>query len=763
VAELSQPLCTVIQIILVDMLRIAGITFVAVAGHSSGEIAAAYAADFISAHDAVRIAYYRGFHAKLARGPDGQHKGAMLAVGLSWEDANELSEQPAFQGRITLAAHNSAASVTMSGDLDAIMLAKSFLDERKQFSRLLKVQAAYHSHHMLPCSDPYLQSLRACKIRVNQERDTSCSWYSSVAGGEVMSLGDEVQNTYWVENMAKPVLFMEAITNAAQENVNLVLEVGPHPALKGPTTQTLSDVRASLPYSGVLNRGDDDIEAFADCLGFIWMQLGGAAVNFDSFNKTLTPGSCQPKLLTGLPRYQWDHQQVHWHESRHSKKARNRSEPFHELLGVKSPDSTGRDWRWTNILKANEIPWLNGHKLQGQTVFPAAGYVAMALEAAKKLARGKEVKLFEVSNLVISRAITFEDEPSFAVETLVTLTAISSSSQNQDTQSADFACYSCSNVGSGDLEQMASACVKVIFGDSLPKTLTSTRLEVEVWSMSPIDRNRFYSSLLDLGYGYTASFEGLSSLRRKLDQASAMVSTYPYEKADDVLMVHPTTLDVAFQALLLAQSTPGDQRLWSLHIPSSISRILVNPSFCTSLPISGTTLPVNAVLQESESIAVCGNVDISSEDGQQTFIQVEGLTLAPFSPATAADDRRLFSYTKWDVAEPNGAEVVGTDHPSAEEVELAVLCERLSYYYLKKWMSEITDEEWTNGEWHHQRLQESTNHLLSVVASGQHPCVKKEWQDDTEDQIKDLISKYVTRLTDPTISLTVCQVVPKEH
>lgn len=43
-AELSQPLCTAVQIILVELLRLAGIQFSAVVGHSSGEIGAAYAA-----------------------------------------------------------------------------------------------------------------------------------------------------------------------------------------------------------------------------------------------------------------------------------------------------------------------------------------------------------------------------------------------------------------------------------------------------------------------------------------------------------------------------------------------------------------------------------------------------------------------------------------------------------------------------------------------------------------------------------------------
>lgn len=40
-AALSQPLCTAIQVVLVDLLRTAGINFTTVVGHSSGEIGAA--------------------------------------------------------------------------------------------------------------------------------------------------------------------------------------------------------------------------------------------------------------------------------------------------------------------------------------------------------------------------------------------------------------------------------------------------------------------------------------------------------------------------------------------------------------------------------------------------------------------------------------------------------------------------------------------------------------------------------------------------
>lgn len=163
--ELSQPLCTAIQVIIVDMLKQADITFDAVVGHSSGEIGAAYAAGFINATDAIRIAYYRGRYAHLAHGPQGQ-RGGMLAAGTTLEDIQELCGLPAFEGRVVMAACNSSSSVTLSGDMDAIDEVKEVLEDEHKFNRKLKVDTAYHSHHMVPCSVPYQQSLDACRIDI---------------------------------------------------------------------------------------------------------------------------------------------------------------------------------------------------------------------------------------------------------------------------------------------------------------------------------------------------------------------------------------------------------------------------------------------------------------------------------------------------------------------------------------------------------------------------------------------------------------------
>ena len=107
--ELSQPLCTALQIALVDLLSFWNVKPVAAVGHSSGEIAAAYATGGHSAAEAIIVAYYRGRVLATHETP-----GRMLAVGLGPDQVSSYLEPN--QGKVVIAAINSPSSVTLSGD-----------------------------------------------------------------------------------------------------------------------------------------------------------------------------------------------------------------------------------------------------------------------------------------------------------------------------------------------------------------------------------------------------------------------------------------------------------------------------------------------------------------------------------------------------------------------------------------------------------------------------------------------------------------------
>ena len=121
------PSCVAVQIALVDLLQSWGIACAAVASHSSGEIAAAYAAGVISKDEALGIAYSRGQFAMSGGG-------SMTAVALGPADAQEYIARVA-SGRLVVACMNSPTSTTVSGDVPALEELESFLQADGIFSR----------------------------------------------------------------------------------------------------------------------------------------------------------------------------------------------------------------------------------------------------------------------------------------------------------------------------------------------------------------------------------------------------------------------------------------------------------------------------------------------------------------------------------------------------------------------------------------------------------------------------------------------------
>ncbi|KAJ3531775.1 hypothetical protein NM208_g8729 [Fusarium decemcellulare] len=260
--------------------------------------------------------------------------------------------------------------------------------------------------------------------------------------------------------------------------------------------------------------------------------------------------------------------------------------------------------------------------------------------------------------------------------------------------------------------------------------------------MSPVDPDRFYSSLLELGYEYSASFRTMSSMQRRLNYASALIESYSYtDTALSSYLIHPSTLDTSFQLAMLAHSAPGDGQLWSLHVPTSIQSIRVSPGMCALMQRSGTFVPARARVDGTLG-PFSASIDLLNADTGSIMVQVEDLVIKPFAPATEADDRIMYTYTRFDLAGPDGSCIVEGARPSTEEVEAARACERISYYYQRKWKSEITEAEWASGPPHHLLIKDWIDHTTSQASSGQHPSLRKDWSKDSPEDIRELARKY---------------------
>ncbi|KAI0974339.1 hypothetical protein F4678DRAFT_371999 [Xylaria arbuscula] len=738
-ASVSQPLCTALQILQVELLRRADVEFSAVVGHSSGEIAAAYCASMITAEEAICIAYYRGLIVERTS-HDSRGKGAMIAVGTTLSFAQELCDEEEFENRLCVAAINSPTSITLSGDSDAVEEARVILEDEGKLARILKVDQAYHSFHMKRCSEWYVRALQALNI---EPRGAETPWFSSVDGGREMGINglSRVGCSYWNENMVQPVMFMQAIEQAFQSQgpFGIAVELGPHPVLKRPALETIEQIYGQkIPYTGVHARERDAVESFSQALGFLWTNV--ASANISHYDRCVTNQE-DYKLVTGLPPYAWDHQKEYWHESRHARSIRTQPESVHELLGHVTPDSNDKDMRWRNVLCPNEVPWLKNHLLEGQPIFPAAGYVAAAIEATAALTKrgGLAVSLIEVRDLTIDKALAFDSDEA-RMEIIVTLNNIR---QHDSILDASFSFHAAPMLSDGSLNLLASGSITATLGDGDGNILPSRGCPET--GFSKIDHNEFYRSLSKLGYEYLEQFQALRDIERKFGSARGSISV---ESSD--MLIHPATLDAALQSLFLASCAPNSGGIWSLHVPKRIHAVRVNPSLCSTITTS-TKLAFECV-QPKDTAAFEGDIDIfaSVGDAAHGVIQIEGLCCVPLTRPTAQEDKEMFATTVWDVAAPNGELAAFDGKPTIEKTQRAFLLERMSVFYLRRLVTSVPEQHSSRQTDPYQHYFNYASHVLSLAQDGQLPLWSPEWVDDTDE---DLRTAYEPFLRFPDVRL----------
>lgn len=726
-------LSTVIQIVLVDLLRLSGVRFDSIIGHSSGEMAAAYAAGRLTARDAMCISYFRGRFASKMESPNGPGiKGAMLAAGMSEEDAQGVCMDEVFAGRVCVAAVNSSSSVTISGDEEAIDEFKLMLDDENKFNRKLRVDRAYHSNHVLRHLADYVGLVQAAGVRSVEPAHNTSLWISSVYAREVTP-NTNICDEYWAANMASPVKFYQALKTALEAGeYKVAIEVGPHPALKGPATQTIQEVLGkAIPYYGLLNRGTDATVSIASTLGSLWCYLGGRHLDLTGFDIALSDDKSAVRVLKGLPSYQWGHEDSYWHESRAAKRLRNQNQPFNQLLGTMMPDSAAHHLNWGHLLRASEIDWASGHQVQSQITFPASGYICTALESARVLAGDRDVRLFELKDFIIHQAITFNQDDA-GIEVQTSLHDIRHPSD--DRIQAKFTYSAC--LGDEDLAVVAEAELHIICGEPSEKVLPQRARRPP--HMISVDNERFYKFLATLGYSFEGPFKSLHTLRRKLGLSVCAVKSVSRDVFGPPLLVHPAELDGGIQSLILAYSYPDDDQLLKMHLPTSMKSIRVNPALCKSM----TEISVDSIIGANKSRGFSGDISLYTNDSRWAAIQMQRVKLVSLGALTAEDDRKVFSKCNWVKNSFDGelaaSEItVGKYHEDALEG-----LERISAYYLRQLDSEVPVDSSVRKDSAHSHYLRYAHHIIELIQNGEHKIAKKEWLNDSLESLHKATARF---------------------
>ncbi|KAI1140972.1 ketoacyl-synt-domain-containing protein [Hypoxylon sp. FL0543] len=643
--EISQPATTSVQVALIDLLgSYFGITPSSVCGHSSGEIAAAYALGAISREDAWELAFHRGRCAAALLKPEdgGSPKGRMLAVGLSASEAQKFVDQIG-SGRVVVACVNSPTSVTLSGDEDVIQKLQVIFQAEGIFNRLLVVNIAYHSHHMKRCEAAYLESIAHIRPRTPSHKavphphiqgrlvtpedvrlgtahadiatdSNGPVMYSSVTGHPI-SWG-ELGPDYWVKNMVSPVLFAGAMHQMVKaignDKPNMILELSPHSTLQGPVKQIL-DAEEKLgqrpPYYSMLRRGQDAAMTSLEAVGKLWGH--GCDISMP-WVVMRNPQTRLPKLLVDVPKYPWNHDNVYWYESHLSRANRFQVHGRYDLIGRPTADSIPFQPRWRGFFRLSENPWIQDHQVQKTMIYPAAGMVTMVLEAAKQVApeefSGIEITQFRIDKAMIIPGTAHGLEYALNMNKRTTHQAVTSASNAESasmtTPSTTFEFCIYSKQLDRPWEEHGSGLVTIhrrrsvegarathqILRENLIQTARyyQTYLEAKNSCDELVIPRQLYETLDVIGMNYGPLFQNISSLH-KGDDACVSVIRVPDTKSvmpanfEYPHIIHPATLDSIFQTAFAIGSEP--------MVPSFLGSLYVSAG-CHTLSTSGEQLAV---------------------------------------------------------------------------------------------------------------------------------------------------------------------------
>ena len=655
----SQPVCTAVQIALVELLAKWGVTPKAVIGHSSGEIAAAYASGRLTSTQAIIVAYYRGY---VVGNSKNETPGAMMAVSLSKEQADTEIEQLGLTGSILVACINSSESVTISGDESGIDALWHTLTQRGIFARKLNTNGrAYHSQHMKPLGREYedlLEKNIGVPVAVFPADDLAVTWISSVYGEPVSA---KIMASYWRKNLESPVLFSDAAEQLMKSNKFHLIELGPHSSLEMPLRQIAKKLKIKeghIHYDSAIIRKKNGVHSVLNLMGQLF--LHGHNVSFADVNHvetTDTPG-VQGKLLTNLPPYAWTYDsQVLWNEGRQSRELRNRKYGHHDLLGLQMLGGSGIVTTWRNMLKVKDVPWLASHMLGEDIVFPAAGFIAMAIEGlcqVMDIGRLQRPKI-SLRNFNVIKALPISsDEDSKGAEIFTSLRPLRISGATQSNKWHDF---EVSTYDDGKYTIHATGIVSA----TLQEVKFSPKISLEGVDLHELAVRNWYDKFASIGLNFGSHFQTMKKIetdsKRSVMKARATVqwngievkssTTRDLTRANgDMYIMHPTLIDSMLQTALVASSAGH-----IAHLACMVPKTIEEAEFVAPYDVEqANSLIVDAISEQTGPGSIVISAELHGSSGELCG-RMENVTAVAFQGVqddqSAIDERHPMMKVIW--------------------------------------------------------------------------------------------------------------------
>ncbi|KAL4963771.1 KR-domain-containing protein [Aspergillus stella-maris] len=331
--------------------------------------------------------------------------------------------------------------------------------------------------------------------------------------------------------------------------------------------------------------------------------------------------------------------------------------PGQGLLGSKSPQSSGDEQSWTNIINLEENSWLSDQVLFGSKTFPLSGYVAIAGECVQQLS-GSKLEQFSVKDLFIRSAIVLDSADKVELHTKLRPQALNA--DNKQWYEIEIASH---NGG-----QATTLCTGLLVRDAVLDTETVDNPSLNGDSSRPVSSDYWYGMVADRGIEYGSSQRALSdiSVDTKDNKATATI-TPTLDTADSV--AHPVFIDHTLQVAAIAACKGQGRLLANLPVIKSIQHLVVSNNPWSKLTVTGVVNP-------SGSGDSTFNLSAVNETGLPILSGQGKITPIP----ERQSDSKLFSYINW-ATDPTYENLNQSLAPFQPDLDPSVALERLALLY----------------------------------------------------------------------------------
>jgi NADPH:quinone reductase-like Zn-dependent oxidoreductase/acyl carrier protein len=294
--------------------------------------------------------------------------------------------------------------------------------------------------------------------------------------------------------------------------VRILVEISPRQVLGGYLNDALRRQNIDGAVIDTLGRdgkepGDEIIAATSRVL------VAGGRIDLDRF-----VGPCV-RPAAQLPNYAWQRRQIGFPDT--GEAFRNYAPLPHPLLGAAA---RGESREWVTAIDPGVFAWLEDHRVEDAAIFPAAGFVEIALAAARE-AYGEGA--LEVRDLEILSPLVFDAARSFEVMTRV----------SHDTGVLEIRSRPRPGGDEWSLHVQATiarAPVPDMKAEAMPGAASDT-----------FDADRLYAMARRRGLMYGPAFRKVESVEL-IDDRTARVQFTAAMPVAERLLIDPTVLDAAF-------------------------------------------------------------------------------------------------------------------------------------------------------------------------------------------------------------------------